>query len=560
MNAAASQRRMRRLSPQLTTKLLCAAVCTTMASGCATDPRTGQPSFQQTYASQDPCSNNARNIGIAVGAIAGAILGNQVKHSNGARVIGALAGATVGGLIGRDMDQRRCELSKIAKQYDLNLKTSTISADGAVIDDSRLNASSNAEAIKKNAVGMTVELREQFGKGGHFETNSDQLTEQAQRYFSAIADSYNARLIANNISDPQEKTSYIAQVSQRKILLIGHTDDTGSSRLNADLSERRAQAVAAYMEKRGIPKESLYFQGAGEAYPIADNDSETGRAQNRRVEIVEIAGAANFDRYLAERKPRYEFYRGSATPPATQVAAATPAAAPAIKPAPAKVAPAKAAPATAGKTPEAAVAPVVVAATTISDGIDFGGTPLSTVAAVDIGQLNSKSGGTFRLISNAYADEPPIMSDCSRDRPRVTHGVKALADGKSYRISEYLPGLYGKTWTEQVNGHQIVLNKLTVLASNGAAANPPEFKVYTNYNATRNANPTAALAVSPEVNTYFGNKGLLYRMFFNGKGGLSCADVVFGSDGGTAAKGGRLIYARGARLMSADFKPTLYQK
>ncbi len=558
MKAAASQRRMRRLSPQLTTKLLCAAVCTTMVSGCATDPRTGQPSLQQTFASQDPCSNNARNIGIAVGAIAGAILGNQVKHSNSSRVIGALAGATVGGLIGNDMDQRRCALSKIAKQYDLNLKTSTISADGAVIDDSRLNASSNADAIKKNAVGMTVEVREQFGKGGHFETNSDQLTEQAQRYFSAIADSYNARLIANNISDPQEKANYIAQVSQRKILLIGHTDDTGSSRLNADLSERRAQAVAAYMEKRGIPKESLYFQGAGEAYPIADNGSEDGRAQNRRVEIVEIAGAANFDRYLAERKPRYEFYRGNETPPlpAAHIVAATPAAAPATKAAPAKVAPGKAAPAIAGKPQEAAVA----TATTIADGIDFGGTPLSTVTAVDIGQLNSKSTGTFRLISNAYADEPPIMSDCSRDRPRVAHGVKALADGKSYPIKDYLPGLFGKTWTEQVNGHQVVLNNLTVLASNGAAANLPEFKVYTNYNPAKNANPAAALAVNPDVNTYLGNKGLLYRMFFNGKGGLSCADVVFGKDGGASAKGGRLIYARGARLMSADFKPTLYQK
>ncbi|MQA20608.1 OmpA family protein [Rugamonas rivuli] len=555
MKAAASQRRLRRLPPHLTAKLLCAAVCTTMASGCATDPRTGQPSFQQTFASKDPCSNNARNIGVAVGAIAGAILGNQVKHSNSARVVGALAGATIGGLIGRDMDQRRCELSKIAKQYDLNLKTSTVSADGSVIDDQRLNAVSNADAIKKNAVGMIVEMREQSGKGGHFETNSDQLTEQAQRYFSAIADSYNARLIANNINDPQEKASYISQVSKRKILLIGHTDDTGSSRLNADLSERRAQAVAAYMEKRGIPKESLFFQGAGEAYPIADNGSEEGRAQNRRVEIVEIADTANFDRYLTERKPRYEFYRGSDAP-SPQVAMASPATPPVVKPAPVKVTPGKTAAAIVGKAPEAAAAN----ATTIPDGIDFGGTPLSTIAAADIGQLSSKSSGTFRLISNAYADEPPIMADCSRDRPRVAHGVKALQDGKSYRTSEYLPGLYGKTWTEQVNGHQVVLNKLTVLASNGAAANLPEFKVYTNYNPVKNANPTAALALNPEVNTYLGNKGLLYRMFFNGKGGLSCADVVFGSDGGTSAKGGRLIYARGARLMSADFKPTLYQK
>ena len=48
--------------------------------------------------------------------------------------------------------------------------------------------------------------------------------------------------------------------------------------------------------------------------------------------------------------------------------------------------------------------------------------------------------------------------------------------------------------------------------------------------------------------------------FMNGKGGLSCVDVVFGSDGATVAKSGRLIYTRGARLMSTDFKPTLYQQ
>lgn len=545
-------------------KMLCAAICTTMASGCATDPRTGQPSFKQTFASDDPCSNNARNIGIAVGAIAGAILGNQVKHSNGARVGGALAGAALGGLIGNDMDQRRCALSKIAKQYDLDLKISTVSANGAVLEDSGLRGNPDAEAIKKSAVGMIVEVREPAGRGGHFETNSDQLTEQAQHYFSAIADSYNARITASNISDPKARADYIAQIGKRKILLVGHTDDTGGSRLNADLSERRAQAVAAYMEKRGIPKESLYFQGAGEAYPIAGNDSENGRAQNRRVEIVEIADAASFDRYLADRKPRYEFYRGSdsAAPapdaqPATRPAAVRTPAVAAVTRAPAKPTPAK----TAGAKPVPSPAPAPApAATVLADGIDFGGKPFSSIASADIGKVAPKSGGTFSLISNAYASEPIIMADCSRDRPRVANGVKTLADGKAYRTSEFLPGLYGKTWTEQLNGHQIVINKVAVLAGDGAAANLPEFKVYADYNPARNANPAPTLVINPEVNTYLGNKGLLYRMFLKGKNGLSCVDVVFGSDGGTSAKGGRVIYAQGGRLMSADFKPTIHQK
>jgi outer membrane protein OmpA-like peptidoglycan-associated protein len=553
---------LRRLPARFTLKFLSVAICTTVVSGCATDPRTGQPSFQQTFASSDPCSNNARNTGIALGAIAGAILGNQVKHSNNARIVGALAGAAVGGLIGHDMDQRRCELSKIARQYDLDLNTSTVSASGAVIDDRRLNATPNAEAIKKTALGMVVEVREQAGRGGHFETNSDQLTEQAQRYFSAIADSYNTRIYANNFTDPKEKSDYIAQVSKRKILLIGHTDDTGNSRLNADLSERRAQTVAAYMEKRGIPKESLYFQGAGEAYPIADNGSDTGRAQNRRVEIVEVADAAGFDRYLADRKPRYEFYRTAeapAQPVASRLADAAP---PASKPAPVKPPAAK----PVGKPspgPLAAVKPMPVPAAaapaSVADGIDFGGSPLTSLAAIDIGQP-ARSRAVFSLISTAYADEPAIIADCTRDRPRVANSVKTLANSKVYKTSEHLPGLYGKTWAEQVNGHLVVLNKVAVLASNGAAANLPEFKVYTSYAAANSASVLPTLSVTPEVNTYLGDKGVLYRMFLNGKGGLSCVDVVFGNDGAVRAKSGRLIYSHSARLMSADFKPTINQK
>jgi len=545
-------------------KFLGMAVCSTIISGCATDPRTGQASLKQTFASDDPCANNARNTGIAIGAIAGAILGNQVKHSNSARIVGALAGAAVGGLIGQDMDQRRCALAKIAKQYDLNLKTSVVTASGAVIDDSSLGTAPNAGTIKQSAVGMVVEVREQAGRGGHFETNSDQLTEPAQRYFSAIADSYNARIAADNMSDPKEKADYIAQVSKRKILLIGHTDDTGNSRLNADLSERRAQAVAVYMEKRGIPKDSLYFQGAGEAYPIADNGNDNGRAQNRRVEIVEVADAAAFNRYLADRKPRYEFYRpGDAMP--EQPAAARVADASATPPKPATISrpavktqaakPADNRPAVAAlkSAPAATVAPVA------PNGIDFGGTPMVAMATADIGKPADKGRPLFSLISTAYADEP-VIGDCTRDRPRVANSVKTLADGKVYKTSEYLPGLYGKTWAEQVNGHLVVLNKVAVLASNGAAANLPEFKVYTDYNAASGATAIPALSATPEVNTYLGDKGVLYRMFMAGKGGLSCVDVVFGNDGAVRAKSGRLIYSRSARLMSADFKPMLNQK
>ncbi|MFX6759564.1 hypothetical protein ABTH30_21970, partial [Acinetobacter baumannii] len=84
------------------------------------------------------------------------------------------------------------------------------------------------------------------------------------------------------------------------------------------------------------------------------------------------------------------------------------------------------------------------------DWIDFGGTPL--IASSDTAAIGKVEGKRpfFSLISPAYADEPPVLADCTRDRPRAANGVKSVADGKAYRTSEHIPGLYGKTWTEQV--------------------------------------------------------------------------------------------------------------
>lgn len=556
---------------RLSVKIAAAAIGASLASGCAVDPN-GQPSFKETFASDDPCSNNARNIGIGVGALAGVIIGNQFQHSNKARVLGAALGAAAGGLIGHDMDKRRCELAKIARQYDLDMKMSTIGADGEVFDDAGLKGSQNGAEIQKNAIGLSVEVRDQSEAGGHFETNSDQLTARAQQYFSAIADSYNARITANQIADPKKRAEYVAQIAKRKILLVGHTDDTGSSRLNADLSERRAKAVSKYMEIRGIPKESLYFQGAGEAYPLADNRSEEGRAKNRRVEIVEIADAASFEKYLETRKPRYDFYRikdGERAPPEPGRAERTAVAAPAgAAPNPGTAAKTVA---TKKKTPAASKnASAALAANSAPGGastarpaaheIDFGGVPMAQSAALaDVGRI-APSGASFSLISTAYASEPAVMSDCTRDRPRIAHGVRALSDGKVYRTSEHVPGLYGKTWTDQVNGHQIVMNKVAVLASDGSLANLPEFKIYANYDPAKNRNPTPDLSVSPEVNAYLGSKGVLYRMFLNGREGVECVDVVFAREGGAQAKAGKVVYAHAAKPYAAAFKPRIYQK
>lgn len=70
------------------------------------------------------------------------------------------------------------------------------------------------------------------------------------------------------------------------IEVAGHTDSTGSREHNQALSEQRAAAVAAFLEKRGVLKRRIVTVGAGETRPVAGNDSAAGRAKNRRVELT----------------------------------------------------------------------------------------------------------------------------------------------------------------------------------------------------------------------------------------------------------------------------------
>lgn len=71
-----------------------------------------------------------------------------------------------------------------------------------------------------------------------------------------------------------------------KLIVEGHTDSTGSAKLNDALSLKRAESVRSYLIQRGIPRENIEAQGYGFSRPIADNSTPEGRANNRRVEIV----------------------------------------------------------------------------------------------------------------------------------------------------------------------------------------------------------------------------------------------------------------------------------
>ena len=99
-----------------------------------------------------------------------------------------------------------------------------------------------------------------------FQTGSDKLAADGQQQLSTVI-------------------SAVKACPDATLTVIGHTDNTGNDAINNPLSESRAKAVAAYIVAQGIPAGSVTAKGAGSAKPIGSNDTEAGRAQNRRTEI-----------------------------------------------------------------------------------------------------------------------------------------------------------------------------------------------------------------------------------------------------------------------------------
>jgi len=84
----------------------------------------------------------------------------------------------------------------------------------------------------------------------------------------------------------------LKQAPDRKIVVEGYTDSTGTDAVNMPLSQARASEVRAYLISRGVPEQNIIAKGFGPDRPIASNKTAEGRASNRRVEIVVPTGAA----------------------------------------------------------------------------------------------------------------------------------------------------------------------------------------------------------------------------------------------------------------------------
>ena len=121
--------------------------------------------------------------------------------------------------------------------------------------------------------------------------NRSTLLTQISDEIIVLSDLGNVLFAFDSAQLTSEAQALLADVSTRltgasliSVRVVGHTDSVGSEAYNQELSERRARSVADFLVAQGVPAEKLSNEGRGESQPVADNASDAGRAQNRRVE------------------------------------------------------------------------------------------------------------------------------------------------------------------------------------------------------------------------------------------------------------------------------------
>lgn len=551
------------IAPNTRTKVLGITITlalATFSTGCTTTQGGGSNIFKETFASNDPCLNNARNIGIVGGAVAGAVLEKVLfaKGKKGVPVAGIAIGAALGGFIGADMDRRRCELSKVAKANNLDVVMAPIKAGTYKPTDE-----SGAGKKPDDAIGLSLTV---IDRGAQFETGKAIPSEKAKKAFAAIADQYHSQDANKDLAAKRNK--------RMRILLVGHTDDVGSSEANATLSEQRAKAIATIFAEQGFDKAQIFFQGAGEVFPIADNRSEQGRGLNRRVEVVDLSDDAAFAAFLDSRRPNLAFYRpvdpsaqtltrspdGVSSAPTKKIVASSNQKSTKTSPSvPSKIvatsepiAPASV-PSARPSVPSAPSTAVAKKVASPLDDMDLGGAPVNgDFRTADIGKTARAS--SFSLISSAYASDDAPVGNCAQDRPRISHGVKSLSTGEIYKTSDYLPGTATASWGQNVNGHYIGMANVAVLRDGGQPSGRPRFFAYKNYVKGSGAKPD--YAAQPDVNAYQGEKALLYRVFLN-TGPLQCIDMVIPNRTPSKAPDSTIVYSRNNALYQVAYSPQL---
>ena len=182
-------------------------------------------------------TNEGIGVGAATGAIFGILAGKDARGRREGALAGAVLGGVVGGLAGNSLDKQAADLQ-------------------ASISDSRIQIINNGDHL---VVIMPQDIL--------FAIDSNTVNNALRSDLAALAQN-------------------LQQYPGSTVEVFGHTDNTGSSNHNRDLSNRRADSVAAVLISNGVSGARIRSIGMGENQPVASNLTVAGRAQNRRVEIV----------------------------------------------------------------------------------------------------------------------------------------------------------------------------------------------------------------------------------------------------------------------------------
>jgi outer membrane protein OmpA-like peptidoglycan-associated protein len=474
-------------------------------------------SSSQLNQMQNTVNDLGKNYGTAIlcgaGMVVGGGLGYAANGKNGA-LAGAAVGTALGCYAGSVWQGRMQELERIAKEQNLNISVQPLQLQAAVASAAPIDA------------GLVVQVDDT----SMFASGSDQLTVSGQQTAAKLAQAF---------AKTEQKDA-----QNRRLLVVGHTDATGSSELNQQLSERRARTVGKALLAAGIPATAIYYQGAGASRPIAANSDPLTRGKNRRVEIVEMTSEQVLvQRARAEEaNTKYLAYGTSTEKPRSKAAVISKSATPAVTAAGKQTPPVASIPKASSKPAGKSTALV-----------DFGG-----VAAADkqwnlAQNIQPKSDG-FSLISSAHANDMPVGS-CAGDRPRESGQVLSLATDKpleGVKTRDYLPGYNNRVWANTVNGHLVTISPVSILRESVEVAKQPFIQVVKNYD---QGNRKALPSLKAVANTYEGEREVLYRVFINEPtAAVSCIDVVF-SKGNAKAERGALFYPAGNDSLTVAYVP-----
>ena len=413
-------------------KVITLSLCTTLfITGCSTTS----------------LNQNAGKIGgTAVGAGIGAAIGKEIGGDSGA-LVGALIGGTFGYLIGDEIDKRRVALAKIAKEENLKATSQDIEV---------------KDKNKKEKGDLFVVQSD----NKQFESKNEQLEEKTKKVYEKFANEY--------------------KNTNKKLLIVSHTDDKGKSLENQKVTEERAKEIAKIFKESGVSEENIYYVGAGDSQPIADNKTKEGQQQNNRIEIVELQSEDQIVTYNNSKitNPKY------ISPNSNTVSNKS----------------------------------------KIKHFIDFNGVKVLDNQLANNDKFGAQvSDSSFSFVTKAFASNKIEQSyfNCLQDKPRVTGKTLSLKDGKDVsKISEYKKGMYGASWLGNADNNLIGIFPVKVLKEGLKVEENPNIAIYKDY--IVGTDKKADYKIKTQVNTYQGSNGVLYRIFADDENTpFQCMDIVF---------------------------------